>query len=196
MSTELQDILTLASKVKQELEKEAFTPVAPGLSPGETEQALMQEAQMQEAQMQGMPPGAPPPDGMPPGAPPGAPPGDEDPVAVLYDVVVQAVRQVFQEMGVPGGEEGKKKQPANKDRLETLEAKFDEMMVLLQGGGMPPAEEPPPAGFGPGAGEAAPPPMGPLDPSANQAVAGSGMKMASFDSESKRISGLFFREQG
>lgn len=197
--SELTSILQLVSSLRGDMSKEAFTPIAPGMSPMETEQALMAAQQGGEMPPEAgmIPPGAegmPPEAGMmPPGAEGGMPPGGEDPIQMLYDVVVQAVRQVIQETDF-GGSEEKQKQPSTKERLENLEAKFDEMMGMLAGGGAGAPPPPPPeavGGFGPGSGEAAPPPMGPLDPAAHQAMGKAGGSTHSYTEEGFRIRDLF-----
>ena len=109
--------------------------------------------------------------------------------AEVYDMSVQAVRQVMQEMGVAGGEgEGtKKEEPKKKEgtssKIEKLEAMVGALMTTL---GVPvptdgaedgEAAGAPAAGFGMESGapadgaNAVPMSMGPLDPNANAAMA-------------------------
>jgi hypothetical protein len=108
--------------------------------------------------------------------------------AQVYDMIVQAVRQVMQEMGVQGGEgegdgeEEKKEEPKKTEgtssKIENLENMMGSIMTTLgipvpggEAGGA--AEAAPAAGFGmdsgaPSAGEnALPMPVGPLDPNAS-----------------------------
>jgi len=99
--------------------------------------------------------------------------------AMLYDMVVQAVRQVMQEMGgAPGAQAAnapEKKKATPNDRLDKIEAVLSQLGIPLdqmEGAGAA-------SGFSSGSGMpadggAAMPMMGPLDPRAGAAMASMG----------------------
>ena len=180
------------------IDKEAFVPMPggqPPMDPAMAQGGMPMDPAMAQGGMPmdpamagGMPPGgemmADPMAGAgmpPPDAAMGAPP--PNPEQEIYDMIVQAVRQVLQEMGIEeGGAEPKKaKKPSVDERLSAME----EMMAQLLGG-VPVDGEPSGGGFGPGAGEpvddagaaAMMPSMGPLSPGAAAPMADMGpMKM-------------------